>query len=134
MFCRSSLWDVKAIKRQVRASKPSASLKSWKISKPISANSINISATVICMLQPKKSAMHSSNTDTTSRRFLSKSRSGISWKSSSFSIFSLLATLPVSEIIHKGHQIRLFVSLAGLFFHKNDEFFGGGENFAYIVD
>ena len=35
-------------------------MKNWKISKPISASSTNVSATVIRMLRPKRSATPSS--------------------------------------------------------------------------
>ena len=50
----------KRTKPQAEASNRSASTKSWKISRPISANSISVSATVIRMLRPKKSATPSS--------------------------------------------------------------------------
>ena len=46
----------KRTRRQVRASKHSASTKSWKISKPISASSINASATGTHTLRLKRSA------------------------------------------------------------------------------
>ena len=47
-------YDVK--KLPVGVSKPSVSMKSWKTSKPISVSCINVSATVICMLRPKRFA------------------------------------------------------------------------------
>ena len=53
---RSTLWDAKAKKLPVGVSKPSVSMKSWKTSKPISVSCINVSATVICMLRPKRFA------------------------------------------------------------------------------
>ena len=43
-------------KLPVGVSKPSVSMKSWKTSKPISVSCINVSATVICMLRPKRFA------------------------------------------------------------------------------
>ena len=57
---RSSLWDAKANKAAGKVSKPNASMKSWRTSKPTSASSTNVSATGIRMSRPKKSAMPSS--------------------------------------------------------------------------
>ena len=48
MSVSPALWDTKANK---------ATGKSWKISKPISANNISVSATGIHMSQPKRSKM-----------------------------------------------------------------------------
>ena len=44
---RSSLWDAKANKASGKVSNRSASTRSWRISRPISANSISVSATGI---------------------------------------------------------------------------------------
>ena len=50
----------KPIRPPAKASNRSASTRNWKISRPISANSISISATGIHTLRPKKSATPSS--------------------------------------------------------------------------
>ena len=49
----------KPTRPRVRASKPGASTRSWKISRPISVNNTSVSVTGIRMLLRKKSAMPS---------------------------------------------------------------------------
>ena len=50
---RSSLWDAKANKAAGRSVESQRINENWKISRPISANSISVSATGIRMLRPK---------------------------------------------------------------------------------
>ncbi len=50
----------KPTKPPAKASNRRASTRSWKISRPISVSNANVSATVIRMLRPKRSAMPSS--------------------------------------------------------------------------
>ena len=44
---RSTLWDAKPTRPLAKVSNRSASTRSWRISRPISANSISVSATGI---------------------------------------------------------------------------------------
>ena len=57
---RSTLWDAKPTRPLAKVSNRSASTRSWRISRPISASSTSVSATGIRMLRPKKSATPSS--------------------------------------------------------------------------
>ena len=58
---RSTLWDAKANKAAGKSLRSrSASTRSWRTSRPISANSTSVSATGIRMLRPKRSATPSS--------------------------------------------------------------------------
>ena len=52
---RSTLWDAKPTRPLAKVSNRSASTRSWRISRPISASSTSVSATGIRMLRPKKS-------------------------------------------------------------------------------
>ena len=57
---RSTLWDAKPTRPLAKVSNRSASTRSWRISRPISASSTSVSATGIRMLRPKRSATPSS--------------------------------------------------------------------------
>ena len=57
---RSTLWDAKPTRPLAKVSNRSASTRSWRISRPISANSTSVSATGTHTLRPKRSATPSS--------------------------------------------------------------------------